>query len=644
MCAKTLVIAELGERELLYPALVNRGLAANDRAKYYLSLLQAALDHADQPDSPAPTLRRERVAAGVGDSTLDGFTAEAVLVSPGRYRAPRWSEVEGVAVAALREMLAAAEPDAGAQGSEYTGRLSAILAALGPAGEEVARERLARLASGIRSDGDSLHLLVLDLHARLNALQSQLATESVDGASAYGLDDASRRLVAAFMRGLNRTEPLRFDHPGLGTTATLHEGRLVIQNDIGTTDAHVLVLHVEGLTATVTYSDVHAERLSFFQRQLAPFAVEWPETVTRTSAIAGEEGRYHLTAGRFVAQDDAQLAAYLEHLGSRLVYLIDWNRARKQLRSFCGNRRAIALLEWAARQDVGHMAFLKLGGDRLLYDVVETVRLPLRPGDRLDQILGREATEEFLQAALRLASEGLRHDRSEFLLRDALRAELARHVATAEVSALSLLRDQATLIVELAAGLRDAVAHARIDDRGFVARHADRARAWEHQADQLVNQARQLAQRWPEAATIQELLARADDAADCLEEAAFLLALPREAGPDEALLMPVGQLAEAVARGAEAHTRAVATAMLLPHGGREDYADFLEAVDRVLTAEHQADAAHRAARSAILTRATDFGQALRLNEVAQLVESAADALMHAALRLRRYVLERLRVA
>jgi uncharacterized protein Yka (UPF0111/DUF47 family) len=258
-------------------------------------------------------------------------------------------------------------------------------------------------------------------------------------------------------------------------------------------------------------------------------------------------------------------------------------------------------------------------------------------------VLGGKATEEFLRVALRLASEGLRQDRSEFLLRDALRAELARHVATAEVSALSLLRDHATLIVELATGLREAVTRARLDDRGYVTRHADRARAWEHQADQLVNQARQLAQRWSEAASIQELLARADDAADHLEEAGFLLALPLGGRPDEALLTPLGQLAEAVAHGAEAHTRAVATAMLLPHGGREDFADFLEAVDHVLAAEHQADTAHRAARSAILTQATDFREAFRLGELAESLESAADALMHAALGLRRHVLDRLRV-
>ena len=70
------------------------------------------------------------------------------------------------------------------------------------------------------------------------------------------------------MAGINRTAPLKFNHPGLATTATRAGARLVIQNDIGTTDAHVIVIHVQDLTVTVTYTDVHPERLAFFQDML----------------------------------------------------------------------------------------------------------------------------------------------------------------------------------------------------------------------------------------------------------------------------------------------------------------------------------------------------------------------------------------
>ena len=47
--AKQDVVGELRERVLLQPSLVNQGLEANDRAKYLLTLLQAARAHADEP-------------------------------------------------------------------------------------------------------------------------------------------------------------------------------------------------------------------------------------------------------------------------------------------------------------------------------------------------------------------------------------------------------------------------------------------------------------------------------------------------------------------------------------------------------------------------------------------------------------------
>ena len=86
----------------------------------------------------------------------------------------------------------------------------------------------------------------MDLHQELNRLQQRLATERIDGAQVYGVLEDDRPLIAAFMAGVNRTRELKFDHPGLGTTATRSGERLVIQNDIGMTEAHVLVVHVEG--------------------------------------------------------------------------------------------------------------------------------------------------------------------------------------------------------------------------------------------------------------------------------------------------------------------------------------------------------------------------------------------------------------
>jgi hypothetical protein len=66
---------------------------------------------------------------------------------------------------------------------------------------------------------------------------AELATETLDGVAAYGIDGADRPLIRAFMRGVAATAPLRFNHPGLGTTATRVGDRLVVHNDIGTTKA-----------------------------------------------------------------------------------------------------------------------------------------------------------------------------------------------------------------------------------------------------------------------------------------------------------------------------------------------------------------------------------------------------------------------
>src|SRR5208283_818486 len=84
-------------------------------------------------------------------------------------------------------------------------------------------------------------------------------------------------LVCAFMAGVNRTSRLKFNHPGLGTAASRSGSRLIIQNDIGTTDAHVIVIHVEGRKVSLTYSDVHLDRLQFFRAMLDRFAVDWTD-------------------------------------------------------------------------------------------------------------------------------------------------------------------------------------------------------------------------------------------------------------------------------------------------------------------------------------------------------------------------------
>ncbi|MGA8170350.1 MAG: hypothetical protein WB816_05905 [Methylocystis sp.] len=86
---------------------------------------------------------------------------------------------------------------------------------------------------------DSLHLLVMDAHKANYRVATETAVEVIGGAQFHHLGPDDRGRVAAFMRGLNRTAPLAFGHPGLATTAARVSPRLTIQNDIGATDAHV---------------------------------------------------------------------------------------------------------------------------------------------------------------------------------------------------------------------------------------------------------------------------------------------------------------------------------------------------------------------------------------------------------------------
>jgi len=49
----------------------NAALAANDRIKSALALLQMAAAHADEPDRLVADLKHERIACGIADRTFD---------------------------------------------------------------------------------------------------------------------------------------------------------------------------------------------------------------------------------------------------------------------------------------------------------------------------------------------------------------------------------------------------------------------------------------------------------------------------------------------------------------------------------------------------------------------------------------------
>ena len=646
--SKARIVGELGEQELLLPSLVNEALAANDRAKYWMTLLQTARAYADHPNHSPANLERERLSCGVADANLDTVVERSRKESPGVYVIPTVRRIHEAIVDEIRCMLAPLQRPADSVPGNglplptgHHDRLQTLLAQAPPLKDDlIPGDYIDRLTSGRREAGDSLHLLVMDLHKELNRLQERLATETIDGARVYGIGADDRPRIAAFMAGLNRTRALKFAHPGLGTTATHSGRRLVIQNDIGLTAAHVLVIHVEDERVTLTYTDVHLERLLFFQELFDRYAVQWGDTVSRR-ADGLREDMYHLCVGTYTARDPADLLDYLTFLGSRLVFLIDWNRARKRLRKFAPRRVCLEVLRWAADHDYGHMGFLTLGGEKLIFDALQQAgRLPMPPGGQLSDFLGRERTAEFLKFTLQTASEGLRAGRSEFLIRDEISAELRHYIETAHQWLLEIAAEHGSLIVELAMAARDLIPEARaIADRAFIHRTVQRARKWEHRADELVNRCR-AARGIEDYRPILDLLVTADDSADGLEEAIFRVSLLLAEGKRAAEVpAALSDLAALVVQGAQEYLKAVENARSIYRGSsREQVADFLEAVDRTMTAEHQSDDAHRSAQASVLGFAGDFKQWNLVSGVADKLEETADALMRSVLLLRDYIL------
>ncbi|MGD0250591.1 MAG: hypothetical protein ABSB97_06890, partial [Thermoplasmata archaeon] len=456
---KAAIVAELGESTLLLPASVGRALRANDRVKYLFALLQSARIKADRPTTELPSLSVEREQAGEPEARLDSVVRESRGAGMDRYAIPLSSTILAKAFAAVDEMIlpvATAQPEAATRFRERFERIRTEV--VPPEGEVLLGAAIDALTSGDRVRGDSLHLLVLDLHKSILAIQATLTTEAVEGASTYGLREEDRPLVRAFMAGVHRTAPLKFEHPGLGTTATRIGERLVIQNDIGETDAHVIVVSVEAGEVAVAYSDVHANRLEFFEDLLRTAGFAWEETATRTTSNALERQDYFLAVGRCRPPSPADLETTLATLGSKVVFLIDWNRARKELRAFMRNPEAVSLLKWSATEEVGHRAFLLLDGRALILEAIDLApKGQLHYRERLSEVLGATRTRQYFQWVFRTAAHGLASGDPRVLLRDEVKAELLRYFHTLDEDLLGMCIEQASLLVELATSVEDSL-------------------------------------------------------------------------------------------------------------------------------------------------------------------------------------------
>ena len=361
MTEKTTIVAHLGESAVLLPQLLSQAIDANDRAKLRMTALQDALAHAEHPSSSIRKLQREGRAVGLDDIALDATVSGARLIDGKHLALPGGKAlIEGLCqdMKLMVEPLKTGDPKAAKSFSE---RLKAVDGELSSLADDVVPCNLiGSITSARREGGDTAHLLVMDLHRAINRLSAKTAVEILAGASVHGLDASDRPKVEAFMRGLNRTRSLAFGHPGLGTSATRSGGALIIQNDIGATDAHVIVIRVEGLSVTITYTDVHRARARFFTKLIGQ-EVAW-STPAEHHLKELSEPQFELITGRHEAKTPSALNDFLEALGSRLVFMIDWNKARKALRNFVSDEEAKQILRWSAAQGYGHRGLLGLGG------------------------------------------------------------------------------------------------------------------------------------------------------------------------------------------------------------------------------------------------------------------------------------------
>jgi hypothetical protein len=622
------MIERIGETGLLLPELITRGLKANDRLNYYLTLLQTAQAHASAPHKPAKNLRVEREASGVADASLD----EVVEASAERGRNTVYIPGAAAIVKSLFEELqnmlqpirvaGRAQPELRARVDIYQRRLDDLTAHLPPCpGDQLTSSTISGLTELSQNGHDTLHRLVVDLHGELARLQTSVSIETIEGAFVYNLLDAERSLVRAFMRGVKETADLKFDHPGLNTSAT-HEGdRLTIENDLGLTPGHVVLIHVSGLTTTVTYTDVHRARVQFFRDLLEPYRVKW-------AAPAPTSADHEMSVGQYAGTCQEQLERYLTFLGSRLVFLIDWNRARKRLTRLISKTDALGLLKWAAENNVGHRAFLQAGGVHLIETAVaRTAPLGAGLATRLDQWLGRDAARAFLVSVLRLTSSGLRARHSLSLIEDEVQAELIRHLQTTDRHSFGPAIDHAAIIAALADRLRRTVTgwpgDAGHREAGVA---AELAGGWLTKADEVARGAARRLDHVADGHRLQPLLTEADAAVRALEETAFLLTLVPES-LDRRVVSLLGELADLVGEAAREYVRCLTEGQELSlASASSDIDGFFVTIEHLGALCGRARSARRAITQELVRGSGDYRQLWLATIVAQRFEQAATGL------------------
>ena len=136
-------------------------------------------------------------------------------------------------------------------------------------------------------------------HGELHRLSS-VVEETIDGARVFGVTEADRPLVRAFMKGVNDDGAAQSSITlGLDTLVTPDDSGLAIQTDLGSTESQFVVVTVTGLSVMVTYTDVHPRRVRFLQDMLRTYGVQW-------SAVVASPGADYDVSVRMLHRRDAR--------------------------------------------------------------------------------------------------------------------------------------------------------------------------------------------------------------------------------------------------------------------------------------------------------------------------------------------------
>ena len=248
-----------------------------------------------------------------------------------------------------------------------------------------------------------------------------------------------------------------------------------------------------------------------------------------------------------------------------------------------------------------------------------------------------------LQISLQMCSQYLIDGKSEYLVRDIIRAKLAGYFHTLEQDFMQIIADHGSLLVEIATGVRDVIIQSKFNGGyEYLRRNLSRARKWETKADELVNRFRTISKKSSSGSRLfEQILLRADDSADFLEEAAFFLTLIQEEDTNQLQILYdlFNEILEMNTHICREYLKAVENAKHIYRGSpQEEIEGFLQSIDMIIALEHEMDEANRSLIEHLVTKAKGFKQFYIFSEIAKNIEESTDSLMKAALTLRDYAL------